>query len=83
MAQRGARYILLLSRSGARSKDNVAFLKELEALGVSVEAPECDVADDTRLRFILERSSRKMPPVKGCIQGTAVLQVCSPNPVNL
>ena len=78
MTQRGARHLVLLSRSGSDSEANKTFIKELEDSGASVWAPKCDITDENRLRFVLDEASKTMPPIKGCIQGTSVLAVSSP-----
>ena len=76
MADRGARHLILLSRSGMRPELH-DFRDELLAKGVHVESPACDICDETALQQTLEHCLRSMPPILGCIQATAVLQVCS------
>lgn len=75
MASRGARNLILLSRSGARSKEAIALKKELEQQGVHVETPACDVVDATLLESVLEQCLQTMPPIKGCIQAAVVFKV--------
>ncbi|KAI1141434.1 putative polyketide synthase [Hypoxylon sp. FL0543] len=70
---RGARYLILLSRSGPRTPEARDLLSEFEKMGIQVEAPPCDVSDRSALQSVLADCSRKMPPVKGCIQASAVL----------
>ena len=78
MAQRGAKHLVLLSRSGPKDQDAQSFLDELKSSGVAVKAPKCDITDETSLKLILEACAADMPPIKGCIQGTSVLRVsCS------
>ncbi|KAJ5692411.1 reducing type I polyketide synthase [Penicillium macrosclerotiorum] len=72
MASRGARHLILLSRSGPRTEMAHAFLRELRDEGVHVEAPACDVADTVRLKEVFAFLTGKMPPIKGCIQGSMV-----------
>lgn len=74
MCQRGARYLILLSRSGASSTAAKTLIQDLEKSGVTVQAPQCDVASSTSLIEALKQCEN-MPPIKGCIQGTMVLQV--------
>lgn len=76
LVDRGARNLLLLSRSGP--EDNVkaqALLAELRSNGVRVEAPICDITDLASLRSVLEGYRGVMPPVKGSIQASMVLRV--------
>ena len=74
MASRGAKNLILLSRSGARSNAAIEFVKELRAMEVHVDASPCDVTDAKSLHDTLTRCARTMPPVKGCIQATMQLR---------
>lgn len=75
MASRGAKHLILLSRSTAYNEETRIFLQELKDRGVNVATPPCDVSDTRRLKEVLESCSGSMPPIKGCIQGSMVLQV--------
>ena len=77
MVSRGARYLLLLSRSGVQSEKSKQFIAELELSGVKVEAPACDVGHPTVLSSTLKKCEASLPPVKGCIQAAVVLRVGS------
>ena len=66
--------MILLSRSGPKSDAAAALLKELTAIGARVETPKCDVSSTQSLSSALAQCSA-MPAIKGCIQGTMVLQV--------
>ncbi len=68
MASRGAKNLILLSRSGARSEANIMLVKDLKAMGVCVEALPCDVTDAESLRTALARCAKTMPPINGCMQ---------------
>jgi hypothetical protein len=75
MARRGARHLLLLSRTGAVGEAAFQLLDELRGEGVNVQAPACDVADAQVLASVLSQSSATMPQIKGCIQAAMVLKV--------
>ena len=75
MVHRGAKNLVLLSRSTKYAEEVLVFLKELRDQGVTVATPPCDVSNADRLREILEECSQYMPPIKGCIQGSMVLEV--------
>ena len=75
MAQRGARNLILLSRSTTRSAAALRTINGLRAQGVNVTAPPCDIGDKDALAATLAHCARDMPPVRGCIQGSMVLQV--------
>lgn len=74
MAERGARHLIVPSRSGASSKAAAQVVTELTARGVNIVAPKCDLSDEVSLRRILDECSRTMPPIKGCINAAMVLQ---------
>ena len=75
LASRGAKHLILLSRSGPDGNDKAKQLIEyLEGMEVQVACPVCDVTDLTSLQKVLEECSQQMPPIKGCIQASMVLQ---------
>jgi KR domain/Phosphopantetheine attachment site len=79
MAERKAKNLILLSRSGIQHEAARILLDELKAKGVNVAAPPCDVSDLQALSFTLAECSKTMPPIKGCIQASMVLKVRLPN----
>ncbi|KAL6878977.1 polyketide synthase [Trichoderma novae-zelandiae] len=74
MADRGAKHLILPSRSGASSKAARQTVEELTARGVNIVAPKCDVASEQELADVLDECARSMPPIKGCINAAMVLQ---------
>jgi NADP-dependent 3-hydroxy acid dehydrogenase YdfG/acyl carrier protein len=74
MASKGAKNLVLLSRSGASSASAQHLVQELRYNGVCVEAFACDVSNASRLSEVLSSVSQTLPPIKGCIQGTMVLR---------
>ena len=77
MATRGAKNIILLSRSGPRTDAARKLIEELRAQGVKVESLICDVTCTDSLSTDLAHCTQTMPPIRGCIQGTMVLKVGS------
>jgi NAD(P)-dependent dehydrogenase (short-subunit alcohol dehydrogenase family) len=75
LVDRGARNLILLSRSGVHTNSTHAFVEELKAQGTVVKAPPCDVTNAKSLEQVLEECTRDMPPIKGCVQGSMVLRV--------
>ncbi|KAI9892063.1 MAG: Type I Iterative PKS [Vezdaea aestivalis] len=73
-ARRGARNLILLSRSGATSDAAKELVSELEAGNVRVATPTCDITKEESLAMTLEECAHTMPPVKGCIQASMVLR---------
>lgn len=77
MANRGAKNLILLSRSALHREDAQQLITELQRKGVRVETPACDIADEEALALVLASCSQKLPPIKGCIQSTLALNVSS------
>lgn len=75
LVSRGARFLILLSRSGPRTLEAKDLLTELASQQVHVEAPCCDVANKEILRSVLASCSERMPPVRGCVQASMVMTV--------
>ncbi|PKY00277.1 polyketide synthase [Aspergillus campestris IBT 28561] len=74
MADRGAKHLIVPSRSGATSKAAASVLAQLTKRGVTVYAPRCDVSCETSFSDMLVECARVMPPIKGCINAAMVLQ---------
>ncbi|KAE8377420.1 hypothetical protein BDV26DRAFT_215055 [Aspergillus bertholletiae] len=73
LVSRGARNLLLLSRSGGDSPEGRQLLDHLHKQGVEALAPACNVNDAQSLRNAIDACQSRMPPIKGCIQGAMVL----------
>ncbi|RYN77143.1 Compactin diketide synthase [Alternaria tenuissima] len=74
MASRGARHFLVTSSRGVAGRtDVIAFIQEMEALGVEIHAPASDISNRAVLQATLEEASKTLPPIKGCIQAAMVL----------
>jgi acyl transferase domain-containing protein/NADPH:quinone reductase-like Zn-dependent oxidoreductase/acyl carrier protein len=65
LAEKGARHLLLLGRSGAAGDEARTAVSQLEARGVRVMARKCDVADRTALEQVLAEARLSMPPLGG------------------
>lgn len=83
IAGRGARHLILLSRSGPVSEKARKLVQDLADCGVNVATPLCDVSNSESLEKALRDAATTMPPVKGCIQGSMVLRVRSLLPFSL
>lgn len=77
MVSRGARNFILLSRSGAKSKESIDLIEELKPRGVAIAAPPCDVSVEDEVSTTLAKYRSTMPPIRGCIQASMVLKVGS------
>ncbi|PVI03918.1 ketoacyl-synt-domain-containing protein [Periconia macrospinosa] len=69
-AAHGARNLILLSRSGAKSDAARELVSSLTAQGVRVEAPPCNTSDLNTLRAVLDDCLTRMPPIKGAMQSS-------------
>ncbi|OLN83448.1 Lovastatin diketide synthase LovF 5 [Colletotrichum chlorophyti] len=74
MASRGARHLILLSRRGPVDDAAKELVHELESVCDNVATPACDVTDAETLRKVITELSVTLPPIRGCIQGSMVLQ---------
>lgn len=76
MAEHGAKNILSISRSGAKSQQDHAFISELAAKGVRVVASRCDVSSQDQLTStVIAAKSDGLPPIRGIIQSAMLLKV--------
>ena len=72
---RGARFLILLSRSGVQSEASTALVEELKSIGVHSSTPACDITDIESLSPVLTECAKAFPPIKGTIQASMVLKV--------
>lgn len=75
LVQRGARFLILISRSGPRTPTALELLSQLRKKGVVVETPRCDISDGTSVKNLITSYSKRLPPIAGCIQASMVLKV--------
>ncbi|KAM0794237.1 reducing type I polyketide synthase [Usnea florida] len=74
MVSRGAKNLILLSRSGVRDQRANTLLERLEAEGARVVAPACDMTNALALKSVIDLCAETMPPIAGCIQASMVLR---------
>lgn len=75
LVSRGARCLILISRSGIRTSEARNLLTELVEKQVQAEVIRCDAADGPSLRSKLTECCERVPPIKGCIQAAMVMRV--------
>jgi acyl transferase domain-containing protein/surfactin synthase thioesterase subunit/NAD(P)-dependent dehydrogenase (short-subunit alcohol dehydrogenase family)/acyl carrier protein len=73
LVSRGARHLVLLSRSGPKSEADREMVTSLMDQGVRVLLAQTDVTDRNALGRLLKRIQNEMPPLAGVIHGAAVL----------
>ena len=88
MVEQGARRLILMGRTklpprarwnsaeaGSRLADQIAAIRELEALGASVHLAAVDVGDEGQLRAYLDEfRAEGWPPIRGVVHAAGVLQ---------
>uniref|UniRef100_A0A4E9E756 Uncharacterized protein n=1 Tax=Gibberella zeae TaxID=5518 RepID=A0A4E9E756_GIBZA len=76
LAEKGAKHLVLLSRSASSSEINRAFASELQtAYEVNTYAYDCDISNKADLADVLnDLKSKNVPEIKGCVTGAMVLR---------
>jgi phthiocerol/phenolphthiocerol synthesis type-I polyketide synthase C len=77
MASRGARHLVLMSRSGPKSDADRVAIDTLIEEGVCVLLAKADVTDTDAVRQLMDRIGREMPPLAGLIHSAAVMDDAS------
>jgi NAD(P)-dependent dehydrogenase (short-subunit alcohol dehydrogenase family) len=75
MIGRGAKHIVLLSRSGAVKGKAKEQIDELNAAGANIVVRRCNVADKAEVMNLVSTGLMDLPPVRGLIHGAMVLNV--------
>lgn len=78
LAEKGAKHLLFLSRSGNVHPEARTMLNELQRQGVSATAIAVDVADKAQLEAVLDKVKQRYPPIKGIIHCAMDLRVGPP-----
>ncbi|PSR88560.1 hypothetical protein BD289DRAFT_482064 [Coniella lustricola] len=73
MVIRGARHLLFLSRSGAKTIEDFSFIQLLQKKGVNVTVKAVDICDLKDLKYALKAVVPAGQPIKGIIQCAAVI----------
>ncbi|PYH41263.1 type I polyketide synthase [Aspergillus saccharolyticus JOP 1030-1] len=71
---RGARNLVLLSRSGPKTEQARQLVAKLEQQGARVVTPACDITDAASLKLALDLCRQLLPPIKGCVQASMVVR---------
>lgn len=75
LSRNGARNLVLLSRSGLKSRTAKQLVGKLEQGGIRVYAPNCDISSPDAVKSVFDHVEASMPPIKGCIQASMVVEV--------
>ena len=74
LAARGARSLVLISRSGPVAAEAQAGVAALESAGVRVHAAACDVTERKALSALLSEIAVVMPPLRGIVHAATVIE---------
>nr|ALQ32786.1 putative polyketide synthase [Fusarium babinda] len=74
MVSRGAKHLIVPSRSGAASEAAAQLVSDVKSSSVNIVAPKCDVSNQGSVAGMLKECAAIMPPIKGCINAAMVLQ---------
>jgi len=73
LAGKGARHLVLISRSGPVSAEALSGISALEAQGVKVLAQACDVTNLPALAALFDHMAATMPPLRGVVHAAVVI----------
>ncbi|AVI62959.1 type I polyketide synthase [Halomonas sp. GFAJ-1] len=73
LVSKGARQLILVSRSGPASEEAQAAISEFEAQGVTVLATACDITDRDALAKVLARAQHELAPLRGIVHAATVI----------
>ncbi|KAI1749734.1 ketoacyl-synt-domain-containing protein [Xylaria castorea] len=74
MVSRGARHLVLVSRSGSATGKVKDLIEEAAIVGAEVIVRQCDVASPADVEELINFGLEGMPPVRGLIHGAMVLR---------
>ncbi|KJZ70791.1 hypothetical protein HIM_09804 [Hirsutella minnesotensis 3608] len=72
MADKGAKVLIVPSRSGPSSPEAADVVSELQDRGIHVVTLPCDVSDSSELEALVQDCAA-LPPIRGCINSAMVL----------
>lgn len=75
MVEHGAKYLVLVNRSGLATDAAQSTIRLLREHGAEVVVRGCDISDEQSFSEMYMEISQTMPPVKGVIQGAMILKV--------
>ncbi|CZT04695.1 related to polyketide synthase [Rhynchosporium agropyri] len=73
MVSKGARNLVLLSRTGSATGKVKELIDELTPLGANIVVRSCDVANAASVENLVNNELENMPPIRGIVHGAMVL----------
>ncbi len=74
LAEKGARHLVLVSRSGCKTEEDREIVDRLERQGLEINLVNIDITKYEDVKMVLSMVSETMPPLKGIIHSAAVLE---------
>lgn len=75
MVEKGARNIVLVSRSGSATGKVRELIDQMATLGANIVVRRCDVTDSILVNKLISTELSGLPPVRGLVHGAMVLHV--------
>jgi enoyl-[acyl-carrier-protein] reductase (NADH) len=75
MVAKGARNIVLVSRSDSVTGRVKELVDELAAVGANIVVRRCNVVNKAEVDELVSRELSNLPPIRGVVHGTMVLRV--------
>jgi NAD(P)-dependent dehydrogenase (short-subunit alcohol dehydrogenase family) len=75
MVGKGAKHIVLLSRSGTLNEKAKRQVDAINEAGANITVHRCDVADQADVERLVSAKLNEFPPVRGIVHGAMVLHV--------
>ena len=75
MASRGARNIVLVSRTATINEKVKKLMEDVSLSGTKIVVKACDVSSSESVKKLVKEDLQDMPPVRGVIHGAMVLKV--------
>jgi NAD(P)-dependent dehydrogenase (short-subunit alcohol dehydrogenase family) len=76
LMEKGAKNLLIVSRSAASSSDAPAMKAMAEADSCNLQIRSCDVGNEQSFVDMLAEVANIMPPIRGVVNAAMVLEVC-------
>ncbi|KAK7418132.1 hypothetical protein QQX98_004107 [Neonectria punicea] len=74
LIQRGARHVVLLSRSGIITEELAQLVEYARACSTNIYVKACDVSDEESVTSLVEESRKMLPPVRGVVHAAMVIK---------
>lgn len=73
MVSKGARNLVLISRSGSAAGKVAELIEEAKEAGANIIVKACDASDETQVHALIKGGLCDLPPIRGIIHGAMVL----------